>query len=293
VNSQAPHDRTGELLGGRYRLVERLDGGGQGVVYRADDLRDGDQVAVKILHLLNAHDPEWRARMLREAHALTVLTGSAAVRVYDQTWTHDGAFCIVMELLRGRDFEDHLRAREAAGEPLSLADLRALLEPVVDTLERAHAQGILHRDLKPGNVYVTESGGVRLLDFGLAKFLRMPSFTRAGIVAGSPSYIAPEIWSGTTELDQRIDVYSLGALAFRALAGRPPFAADSLKQIFELVTSGERPSLRDVRPDLSEAADAWMQQMLAIRREHRFARVRAAWNALSHVDSGAASSRER
>jgi serine/threonine-protein kinase len=225
--------------------------------------------------------------MLREAHALTVLTGSAAVRVFDQTWTHDGVFCIVMELLRGKDFEDHLRAREARGETLSLDALRNLLEPVVETLERAHAQGIVHRDLKPGNVFITDEGGVRLLDFGLAKFLRMPSFTRAGIVAGSPSYIAPEIWSGSADIDQRIDVYSLGALAFRALAGRAPFVAGDVKGIFALVTSGARPNVREARPELSEATDAWMRQMLAIDRNHRFSRVRAAWNALRYVEDEA------
>ena len=124
-------------------------------------------------------------------------------------------------------------------------------------------------------------GSVRLLDFGFAKFLRMRSVTLAGHIAGSPSYIAPECWSETTEhLDQRIDVYGLSAVAFRALAGRPPFVGDSVMRIMRQCSSAPRPSLHELRPDLPPAVDDWVSAALAIDREERFMTVRASWRAL-------------
>lgn len=282
----AHNDRSGELIAQRYRLIEQLDRGGQGVVYRARDERAGDQVAIKIINDAKIQDTEFRERMLREAHALTVLSGTAAVRVLHQAWADDGAFCLVTELLEGVDFEEHLNALAAAESKLSPKALAELLDPVVETLELAHDRGILHRDLKPRNIFVLNGGGVRLLDFGFAKFTRMRGVTQAGIVAGSPSYIAPEIWRGESDFDHRIDVYSLGAVAYRALAGHPPFAGSSLHATLTLVTTAPRPSLHEARPDLPIAIDEWVRHALAIDRDERFARVRAMWNALRSFQSG-------
>ena len=282
MQQQLQSGRIGQVIGRRYRLVAELGSGGQGTVFRGIDLRDGDEVAIKVLEPA-PHDKEWRERTFREAHALTVLTGTSAVRVLHQAWTDDGAFCIVMELLHGVDLEKFLRDREVLGTRMTPRDLVPILTPVVDTLEVAHAAGILHRDLKPGNVFILVSGEVRLLDFGFAKFTRMRPVTQAGMVAGSPSYIAPEIWENVSILDQRIDVYSLGAIIFRALAGRPPFFADDLSQVLTLATSAPRPSLRRIRPDLSPKVDAWVQQALAILPEERFSSAKALYNAFSSL----------
>ena len=282
MSQSAPPDRTGEVIAGRYRLVAQLERGGQGVVYRAVDQRDGDEVAIKVLTGHNAQDAEWRERMMREAHALTVLTGTSAVRIFHQAWANDGAFCLVTELLHGKDFEDHLVALEEQKKLLSPAELTSLLEPVVDTLEKAHAAGILHRDLKPRNIFVLEKGGVRLLDFGFAKFTRMRSVTLAGMVAGSPSYIPPEIWKGSENFDQRIDVYSLAAVAFRALSGQTPFGG-GMKEVLVKVTTAPRPSLFALRPDLNPAIDDWVQLALAVEPEHRFETVRGMWKALASI----------
>jgi eukaryotic-like serine/threonine-protein kinase len=280
-------DRTDEVVGGRYRLLNLIDRGGQGAVYRAQDMRDGDEVAVKVLSAPDssgAKDAEWRERMFREAHALTVLSGTAAVRVYHQVWAADGSLCLVMELLHGCDFEDYLREREAAGAKPTVLDLAPLIDPVVDTLEVAHGVGILHRDIKPANIYVQFDGSVRLLDFGLAKFVRMRSLTAAGFVAGSPNYIAPEGWKGKPQLlDQRIDVYGLAAVIFRALTGAPPFAADDVRDVLLQATRGERPSLHALRPDMRPEVDDWVKQALAIEPADRFTRVRAMWLALRSI----------
>lgn len=289
MNSQFPsdsplRDRCDEVVGERYRLVEVLDRGGQAAVYRGIDLRMGDEVAVKVLVPPAKADSAWRERMLREVHALTVLAGTAAVRVFHQVWGDDGTLFLIMELLRGANLETCLDAAQARQQQLGFADLRPILEPVVSTLETAHAAGILHRDLKPGNIFVQNDGSVRLLDFGFAKFLRMRSVTLAGHIAGSPSYIAPECWKESTEtLDQRIDVYGLSAVVFRALAGRPPFVGDGVLQIMRQCASAPRPSLHALRPDLAPAVDDWVKSALAIDPDERFTTVRAAWRALSSV----------
>ncbi|RYZ04018.1 MAG: serine/threonine protein kinase [Myxococcales bacterium] len=282
-----PHDRGGEVVGGRYRLVQLLDRGGQAAVYRGVDLRMGDEVAVKVILPPKKPDPSWRDRMLREVHALTVLSGTAAVRAYHQVWGEDGTLFLIMELLRGSNLETVLDFAADQGTRLGLADLTPIFEPLVATLETAHAAGILHRDLKPSNIFVQTDGSVRLLDFGFAKFLRMRSVTLAGHVAGSPSYIAPECWKETTEhLDQRIDVYGLSAVAFRALAGRPPFVGDSILHIMRQCSTAPRPSLHELRPELPAAVDDWVRAALAIDREERFMTVRASWNALRTALSG-------
>ncbi|HKY39012.1 MAG TPA: serine/threonine-protein kinase [Polyangiaceae bacterium] len=280
-SEQAQPDRRGEVVGGRYRLVEVIDRGGQAAVYRGVDLRAGDEVAIKVLAPPKRGDTAWRDRMLREVHALTVLAGTAAVRVYHQVWAEDGTLFLIMELLKGANFETYLDLQKQRGTRLGLFELRPIVEPVVATLETAHAKGILHRDLKPSNIFVQIDGSVRLLDFGFAKFLRMRSVTLAGHIAGSPSYIAPECWKETTEsLDQRIDVYGLSAVLFSALAGRPPFVGEGVIQIMRQCSTAERPSLHALRPDLPPKVDDWVKAALAIEPDERFVSVRASWNAL-------------
>jgi serine/threonine protein kinase len=284
VLSESQLARQGQLVGGRYRLLELIDRGGQAAVYRGRDERMGDEVAVKLLSPPPADDGSWRERMLREVHALTLLSGTAAVKVFHQVWGDDGSLYLIMELLRGRNFEGHLDAWQTAGHLPSYAELLPILAPVVWTLEAAHAAGILHRDLKPSNIFVQSDGSVRLLDFGFAKFLRMRSVTMAGYIAGSPSYIAPECWKGKTEaLDQRIDVYGLAAVIFRAFAGRPPFVGRDTVEIMRQCARAERPSLHALRPDLPLRVDDWVKPALAIEPEERFVSVRALWNALANA----------
>jgi serine/threonine-protein kinase len=274
----------GQLVGERWRLESLIGRGGHSMIYRARDVRGGPDVAVKVLLENVAGDPEYTVRMVREQRAMAALEGSAAVRVFGLTATPDGALCLVMELLAGKDLDDVLAAIEARGERMSVDQLVRVISPIVDTLERAHSADIVHRDLKPGNIFVIDEargGGVRLLDFGLAKINRSQPLTREGVIIGSPSYIAPEVWTGDVRvLDHRVDVYSLGAIVFRALAGRVPFDAPTIRGKLELTTSAERPSLHALRPDLARDIDEWVRQVLAIDPEQRFHRVRGMWNAL-------------
>ena len=175
-------------------------------------------------------------------------------------------------------------AQRLDGGALALDQMLPLAVQIADALESAHSRGIVHRDLKPANIFVLRSGGVRLLDFGLAKVLSASPLTNDGMVAGSPSYIAPEVWRGNPRvLDHRIDVYSLGAITFRALSGNVPFAGRSLIEKFQLATTGERPTLHADRPDLPPEIDTWVAQALAIDPDMRFHQVRGMWNALRAV----------
>lgn len=274
-------DAVGQVIAERYQLVEVIGRGGHSLVFRARDLGGGEDVAIKVLHAAVAGDPEYTVRMVREHRAMAALEGTAAVRAFGLHSSPEGVLCLIMELLGGADLDEHLPELEARGERMGVAELLSLLEPIVDTLDAAHELGIVHRDLKPGNIYLCAGGGVRLLDFGLAKLSSARPLTRAGMIIGSPSYIAPEIWKADgRSIDHRVDIYSLGAIIFRALAGRVPFEGETIRDKIALVTGGERPSLHALRPDLHPDVDRWVIQTLAVDPEDRFFRIRAMWNAL-------------
>lgn len=274
----------GDLIDGRYKVLEPIGSGGQGVVFRAVDCQTGAEIALKCLNDSTTSEPLFRTRMEREARAMGALAGTSATQIFAFNKAETGTLYIAMELLEGEDLEQHLRRLEASGQRLSVNRVLELLEPVAATLDLAHARGILHRDIKPANIFVLARpvrGPVRLLDFGLAKDLSAAALTKDGTVMGSPSYIAPEVWKGKPqELDVRIDVYSLGAVIFRALAGQVPFSGKGTMQLLLAVTRGKRPSLHALRPDLPAAIDAWVERALAVLPNDRFSSVRELWNAL-------------
>jgi serine/threonine-protein kinase len=215
---------------------------------------------------------------------MSQLMGTAAVRILHQVRTEEGALGLVMELLEGQDLEAHLLELEARHERPALDWIERTFTPIVSTLSAAHGAGIVHRDLKAENVFLlseARGGGVRLLDFGLVKLLRAPSITDSEMVAGSPSYIAPEVWlNGASYADVRADVYSLGVILFRAIAGHLPFHGETVVELMVAVTSAARGRLSTVRPDLSPDIDGWVEQALAIRRDDRFSSVNALFRAL-------------
>lgn len=264
----------------RYERQGILGRGGQGIVYRAVDRWMNRPVAMKVLSSQLARQPNVAERLLREVRALSALKGTSAVEVLDIFRGQDGELCLVMELLTGTDLDEHLYRLEERGERIPLSEIARLFDPLIDTLEVAHAAGILHRDLKPANIFLLESGEVRLLDFGMARLKKAAPLTAAGTALGSPSFMAPEAWAGQSEqIDQRADVYSLGVILFRLLAGELPFSGNTLREKFLGATTSKRPTLSDKRPDLPRDADEWVAAALAIDREQRFRNVRALWSA--------------
>jgi len=279
--------KAGDLVSNRYRLLERLGAGAQGVVFRARDLETRGELALKFIGDGKALDPELRQRMEREAIAMARLRGTSAVYVHGVATAQDGSLYVAMEMLYGQDFEHYLGEAEKVGGRIKAARLLEVLRPVVSTLSQAHAQGIIHRDLKPSNVFIVDSnkgGGVRLLDFGLAKLVGAGTLTSDGMIAGTPSYIAPEAWGGVSKLiDHRVDVYALGVIVFRSLSGRLPPPSSDLLEICTWATSGERPSLQALRSSLPPAIDAWIKKALAIFPEQRFQSVAEAMATLEAV----------
>ena len=276
----SPPYPPGHVVNERYEILEVVGRGGQGMVYRAFDHWTQQAVAIKVLNSETARQPQMAERMIREQAALSALKGTAAVELLDVCRSSGGELCLVMELLTGVDLDEYLYTIEQRDERLDLYRVVEIFDPIVDTLQTAHDAGILHRDLKPANVFLLEGGAVRLLDFGMARLRNSAPLTAAGTVMGSPSFMAPEAWMGRPELvDHRADVYSLGVILFRVLAGDLPFRGESLQSKFFGATTGERPSLCARRPDLPRDADEWVAQALAIDRDERFRNVRALWNA--------------
>lgn len=276
--------KAGDELDGRYRLISEIGSGAYGVVYRSRDLETRAEVAIKVMK--QTPDPELARRYEREAQALARLRGTAAIFVHAFGRTPTGAPYIVMELLTGQELETFLAEAEARGGQLKPSKMLEILRPVAATLTAAHLQGIIHRDLKPSNVFVVDpraGGGVRLLDFGLAKMLGIETLTATGMVAGTPSYIAPEAWRGNKDLDQRIDVYSLGVLVFRCLSGDVPFPTKSMLELCRWATTGERPSLRALRRSLPPSIDVWVQKALAVDPDDRFQSIQAMWSSLESI----------
>src|SRR3954447_3291751 len=176
--------RTGQLLGGRYEILEVIGRGGQSTVYRALDRIDGDEVAIKLVHGAIG-DPDATERIFRESQSMSQLMGTSAVRILHQVRTDEGALGLVMELLEGRDLETHLTELEARNERPPLPWIEATFAPIVSTLTAAHSRGLVHRDLKAENIFLlseARGGGVRLLDFGFVKLLRSPSITNVEMV---------------------------------------------------------------------------------------------------------------
>jgi serine/threonine-protein kinase len=279
--------KPGDVISKRYRILERLGAGAQGVVYRARDLETRGELALKFLGDGKHLDPELSRRMEREALAMARLRGTSAVYVHGMATAQDGSLYVAMELLHGQDFEAYLDEAEKVGGRLKAARLLEILRPVASTLQQAHLQGIIHRDLKPSNVFIVEpskGGGVRLLDFGFAKLLDAGTLTNDGMIAGTPSYIAPEAWRGVSKaLDHRIDVYALGVIVFRALSGRLPPPSSDLLEICQWATTGARPSLHALRSSLPPAIDAWVTRALAIQPDERFQSIAEAFASLEAV----------
>ncbi|HVY48864.1 MAG TPA: serine/threonine-protein kinase [Minicystis sp.] len=280
--------KPGDRIDDRYSVTGVLGQGGHGTVYAAVDDMLGSKVAIKLLTGDLAKDPAFKVRMLREARAMGALSGTSAAQIFAFNKSDGGELYIVMELLAGRDLEAYLDDRAQYGARPDLKRVVSLLGPIAETLEAAHAIGIIHRDVKPGNIFVLDTmarGGVRLLDFGLAKDLNATALTAEGMIAGSPGYIAPEVWRGKAkEADRGVDVYSFAAVVFRALAGRPPFdPKQPIDRLLLAVTRGARPSLVALRPELPPAIDGWVQQALAADPAQRFPTVMTMWKALRAI----------
>jgi serine/threonine-protein kinase len=265
-------ERRAEQIG-QYTLKQKLGEGGMGEVWLAEHALLKRPCAVKFIRPDLAASPATAARFAREVQAVTGLTHVNTVRVYDYGRTDDGSFYYVMEYLDGPTLEEFVQKNG----PLLPGRVVYLLRQVCGALVEAHAAGLVHRDLKPGNVMVATLGGQRdvakLLDFGLVQDLSADAddrLTRAGTVLGTPAYMSPEQAAGESAVDSRGDIYSLGAVAFFALTGRPPFQGKSVGQVLAAHRSEPAPPLIDFRPDAPADLAAVVARCLAKEPADRF-----------------------
>jgi serine/threonine-protein kinase len=261
---------------GQYVLREKLGSGGMGGVYRAEHALLRRLAAIKLIRPEMAGDPATLARFEREVQATATLTHPNTVQIYDYGRAEDGTFYYVMEYLPGLPLDELV---ERSG-PLPPRRAVHLLRQVCAALKEAHTIGLVHRDLKPGNVMVCDRGGLRdmakLLDFGLVRSMGAAGdekLTQEGAVFGTPAYLSPEQAAGQGEPDARSDVYSLGALAYFLLTGRPPFAGRSVVKLLaaHLYEPPEPPSAH--RPGLPVDLEAVVLRCLAKPPGERFQSV--------------------
>jgi eukaryotic-like serine/threonine-protein kinase len=245
-------------LVGRYELAEVLGRGGMGTVYRATDLVLGRTVAVKVLAAaLAEEDPIHVARFEREARAAASLSDPAVVAVYD-TGADEATRFIVMEYVAGRSLAAILRDK-APIEPHRAVNIA---ERMAEALAAAHGAGIVHRDVKPGNVMVADDGSVKVLDFGLARALDGTALTQTASVLGTAAFMAPEQALGE-RIDERSDIYSLGCVLYAMLAGRPPFTGETAAAITHQHVHVDPRPLHEANRRVPPPLDALVLQLLA------------------------------
>ncbi|MDQ3989955.1 MAG: protein kinase [Actinomycetota bacterium] len=213
---------TGQLLAERYRLGRRIAVGGMGEVWEAADTRLDRQVAVKVLKQELSGDDEFRHRFRAEARTTASLNHPGIAGVHDYGETSEQTAYLVMELVAGEPLATVLTRQRR----LSAEHTLDVLEQAGNALQAAHERGLVHRDVKPGNILLTPNGTVKITDFGIARAVDAAPLTRAGIVLGTAHYIAPEQAAGS-EAGPASDVYSLGVVGYECLAGHRPFQADS------------------------------------------------------------------
>jgi serine/threonine-protein kinase len=271
------------LVGGRvgsWELLESLGEGGMATVFRVRHVVDGGEAAMKLMRSELLSEPDFRERFERECRLVQRLRHPNIVEVLE-SGEAEGRLYLVMQLLRRGTVADAMRKGNIP--PIAVS---RLVGHIAAGLQHAHDQGIIHRDVKPGNVLLDERGNARLSDFGIARLAEGgTTLTRTGFHAGSPPYMAPEQWQGGT-VDRRADVYALGVMVFEMLAGHAPFQADTVPALMTLHVRGPIPTPRTTRPTLPVAVDGFFRQALAKRPEKRFQSTEALAAALSAIIGG-------
>jgi serine/threonine-protein kinase len=258
---------------GQYRLIQPLGSGGMGAVYLAEHRMLKRPCAIKLIHPDQAGDPHALARFEREVRMTARLSHWNTVEIFDYGRTDDGSFFYVMEYLPGLSLEDLL---ERHG-PLPASRVIHLLRQTCQGLREAHAIGLIHRDIKPGNLFAAQRGGlydvVKVLDFGLVKPVAetgSPRLTEEGCISGTPHFMSPEQARGRPDLDGRSDIYSLGAVAYALLSGRPPFDSTSPMEVLIAHARDEVVPLSKHQADVPADLERIILRCLAKNPEDRF-----------------------
>ena len=268
------------VLADRYEVQGTLGTGGMATVYSGRDRVLDRPVAIKVLADRYAGDEKFVTRFRREARAAAGLNHPNIVSVYD-TGDTDGEHYIVMELVEGETLADLLR-REGR---LSADHVARIASGIAEALRAAHAQGLIHRDVKPGNVMLTRAGEVKVMDFGIARAATDDTLTQTGLILGTASYLSPEQSRGDA-VDHRSDIYSLGCVTYEMLAGAPPFTGSSPLSVAYKHVNDEPASPSHVNPSIPSEMETVVMRSLAKDPDARFADAEAFRQAITAAASG-------
>jgi len=264
-------ERIGTILQDKWKLESLLGLGGMAAVYAATH-RNGKRVAVKMLHSEFSHDEHVRSRFLQEGYAANAIGHDGAVSVLDDDLAPDGSAFLVMELLDGETVEQRW---ETCGRRMPLADVLSITDQLLDVLAAAHAKNVVHRDIKPDNLFVTTAGVLKVLDFGIAKVFEREATkttgTRAGTVMGTPAFMAPEQARGRwDEVDGRTDLWAVGATMFTLLSGRYVHEAESSHEQLIMSATIPAPALASVTSGVPAEVASIIERALEFERARRF-----------------------
>jgi serine/threonine-protein kinase len=266
TSTAIPGELTGTVLGGKYRIGKKIGSGGIGVVYAAEHTTLGHEVAVKVLRGAAAKDGGEIARLRREAYIQVHIDHPNVARVHDLDQMPDGSMYVVMERLHGRSLADKLSREHIIAPGFAIP----VFIGVCRALGAAHKKGVVHRDLKPGNVFLCEDAPAKVLDFGMSKLTSAESLTQAGYTLGTPEYMAPEQCIGANVVAQT-DLYAFGVLMYEALTGELPIIAQSRRELLDLHQRQIPVPMRQRRPDLDipDALDQVVMKCLKKRINDR------------------------
>ena len=258
------HDNAAEplILEDRYELGRRLGEGAMGIVFLARDLVLDIPVAVKMLRGEYCRVAEVVRMFEQEADLSARMLSPHVVKVLARATSRVGAPCIVYEYLEGESV-----AKRLEREPrLELDEVAAIVLQTARALSRAHALGVVHRDVKPDNLFLVDQAGARpllkVLDFGVADKLARPGGSGSVGLVGTTAYLAPEVFFGPSPPDARTDLYALGVVAYEALTGSCPYPPECYDDLFDHMSRNNRPTVREARPELPEEIDEWMDRAL-------------------------------
>ncbi|MEP7120341.1 MAG: serine/threonine-protein kinase [Byssovorax sp.] len=280
----------------KYEIVRVIGRGGMGTVYEALNTTIGKRVAMKFVDAETAQSKDSVARFQREAEAASAVESAHIVEIFDSGVADDGIPYIVMELLRGEDLGHRIKrcGRLEIGESVHI------VAQILRGLHRAHEAGIVHRDLKPDNIFLVDRDDdqsfAKILDFGISKVQRQDgvpvhTLTRQGTVLGTPFYMSPEQAQALPDIDGRTDLWSVGAILYECLTGRPPYSGASYEQVIVNICMHDADDVRAHNPGVSEAIARILGKLLARDRVDRFGTAREVLEALKTATGGAISTR--
>ncbi|MBX3229638.1 MAG: protein kinase [Labilithrix sp.] len=270
-----PRGRVGQLIAGKWQIDQRIGVGGMATVYAATHRTNGMRAAIKMLHAPLSRDASTRARFLREGYVANSVGHDGVVAVLDDGVAEDGAAFLVLELLEGETIDAR---RHRLGGSIPIEEALEVGVQALDALASAHEKGIVHRDVKPENVFLTNEGRVKLLDFGLAHMRDVQAeATKTGVTIGTPEFMPPEQAQGRRDVDARSDVWGVGATLFTIISGA--FVHDDAQTIHEalIASATRRPRpLRELVPHLSPAIAQVIDRALELEMSDR-------WESAAHM----------